>query len=237
MRKLLFIPFISFAITSYCQLPARGSLTNPPPTAASTARSYRNADLPVLQDKYPKFADGSPYFLEEWVNGDIVLTTGEEYKNVKMRLDLVDNSLQYISPDGVELVVTSPVKSFTLKDSVNGKAYKFVHSASVGGSTIAEAGWYQALVSGTATFYKRITKTIVEPRNYSTSQTEPSVTTNSAYFLYANWTLQQIKKIKEIPPVLKNKTDELDKYISTKKLTGRSDKDYINLIEYYNSLP
>jgi len=234
MRKFFFIPFISFAITSYCQLPARGSLTNPPPT--STTRFYRNADLPVIQDKYPTFADGNPYFLEEWINGDIVLTTGEEYKNVKMRLDLVENSLQYISPEGSELVATSPIKWFILKDSVNGKVYKFVHSASVGGSTIAEPGWYLALASGTATFYKRITKTIVEPKNYSTSQTEPSVTSHSDYFLYANWTLLQIKKIKEIPPVLKNKTEELDKYISTKKLSGKSDKDYINLIEYYNSL-
>jgi len=234
MRIILFILFLSAAITTRSQLPARGSLTNTPST--TNTRFYVNADLPVVQDKYPKFADGTPYFLEEWISGDIVLASGQVYQNVKMRLDLVENTLQYVSPDGVELVATSPVKSITLKDSVNGKEYKIVHSSSIGGSATVEPGWYQALVSGTATFYKRIFKTIVEPRNYSSSQTEPSVTTYSEYFLYADWTLSRIKKLKEIPPLLKDKTDELDKYIAEKKLSSKSDKDYISLVEYYNRL-
>jgi hypothetical protein len=234
MRIILFILFLSAGITAESQLPARGSLTNTPSTTNS--HFYFNADLPVVQDKYPKFADGTPYFLEEWISGDIILASGQVYKNVKMRLDLVENSLQYISPDGVELVAASPVKSITIKDSANGKEYKFIYSSSIGGATTVEPGWYQVLVSGTATFYKRIFKTIVEPRNYSSSQTEPSVTTYSEYFLYSDWTLSRIKKIKEIPPLLKDKTDELDKQIAAKKLSGKSDKDYITLVEFYNSL-
>ena len=225
---------IPVGITAHSQLPARGSLTNTPST--SSTRFYANADLPVVQDKYPKFANGNPYFLEEWMTGDIVLIDGQVYKNVKMRLDLVENSLEYIGPEGVELIATSPIKSFTLKDSLNGKEYKFVHSSSVGGVTIADPGWYQVLASGTATFYKRTSKTIVEPRNYSSGDTEPSVTPISNYFLYADLTLSPIKKIREIPPLLKNKTDDLEKYINTKKLSGKSDKDYISLVEYYNSL-
>jgi hypothetical protein len=234
MRKFLFVLFISGITAGQAQLPARGSLTNPPPKP--TGRSYFSADLPVVQDKYPTFANGTPYFLEEWVSGDIVLTSGEVYKNVKMHLDLVENSLQYISPDGVELIATGPIKSITLRDSVNGKEYKFVHSSSLGGSTTVDPGWYLVLVSGSATFYKHISKTIVEPKNYSSSQTEPSVTTNSEYFLYTDWSLSQIKKIKEIPTLLKDKADDLDKYITTKKLSGKSEKDFVSLIEYYNSL-
>jgi hypothetical protein len=233
MRKIFILLLTTVAITAQAQLSTRGNIVNSPSTANS--RYFNNADLPVIQDKYPKFANGTPYFLEDWVSGDILLVTGEKYENVKMRLDLVENSLQYIGPDGRELVLASPVKSITLRDSTNGKEYKFAHSSYLTGTTNADPGWYQVLASGTATLYKHIQKTIVEPKNYSSGMTEPSVNTQEDYFIYNDWTLSRFKKIKEIPVLLKDKTDELNQYITTKKLSGRSEKDYITLVEYYNN--
>lgn len=233
MRNSLFLLLLLFSLRAKSQLrSAQGNYT--PPTA--NARFYQNADLPVIKDKYPKFASGSPYFLEDWIEGDIQLSTGEIYHNVKMRLDLVENTLQYVNDKGVEVVAGSNIKTILLNDSINGHKYKFVHSAYIGGATSVEPGWYQVLASGNATFFKRTVKSIVEPRNYSSGDNEPSVNSQTEYYLYADWGLSRIKKIKEIPLLLKDKTDELEKYIATKKLSGKSDPDFVSLIEYYNGL-
>lgn len=54
----------------------------------------------MVIDKYPAFASGSPYFLDEWLNADIEFANGAVDKNVKVRFDLIENTLQYISPEG-----------------------------------------------------------------------------------------------------------------------------------------
>jgi hypothetical protein len=230
MRKILILLFTFGSFTGLTQRPI---ITNNPSTANN--HYYFDADLPVLVDKYPKFADGNPYFLEEWVNGDIVLGNGKIYHNVKLRLDLVENTLQYISPSGVELIATTPIKSIILKDSIQGNKY-IAHSAFLEGAKNIEPGWYQVLVTGAATLYKHIVKTIATPKNYSSSMTEASVNTSEEYFVHVDSTLSRVKKIKELPGLLKNKTDELEKYMNNKKLSGRSDSIYIDLVRYYNSL-
>lgn len=231
MRKILTLLFTFATITSLSQRPTIN--TNSSPVGD---RFYFNSDLPVVISKYPEFADGTPYFLEAWTNADIILETGELYKNIKVRLDLVDNQLQYISPEGAELIASSPVKSVTLKDSVQGTEYQFVNSSFLDGAKNIDPSWYQVLASGTATLYKHISKSVSEPKVYSSSTTEPVVNTSEEYFIYADSVLSRFKKIKELPDLLKDKTKELNEYKSNKKLSGRSDSDFIELINYYNSL-
>jgi hypothetical protein len=193
MRNIFILLLAAVAFTAQSQLSTRGHIVNSPTT--TSPRIYKNGDLPVLQDKYPRFANGTPYFLEEWVSGDILLATGEKFENVKMHLDLVDNSLQYIAPDGRVLILSSPVKSIILRDSVHSVEYRFTHSSYLEGVIATEPGRYQVLVSGKATLYKHIQKTIAEPKNYSSSETEPSVNVQEDYFVFTDRTLShQIKK-------------------------------------------
>jgi len=98
MQKLIFIIFALSALTSRSQAPGRViDFSNSP---ASSNHFYLNADLPVVIDKYPAFASGSLYFLDEWLNADIEFANGAVDKNVKVRFDLIENTLQYISPEG-----------------------------------------------------------------------------------------------------------------------------------------
>jgi hypothetical protein len=191
---------------------------------------------PVFIDKYPTFASGTPYFITEWSNADVELENGETYKNVKARLDLVENTLQYVSPEGRELIATAPIKIVILKDSVSGSTYKFVSSSFLEGMKNTKTGWYLELTSGPACLYKRISKSITQPKTYSASETQPWINSSEEYFIYADSILSPVKKIKDVPGLLKNKFSELDAYISTKKPSGKSESGFIELIKYYNSL-
>ena len=228
MRKFLLFLFIGVPFAAISQISnSRAQNINP---------FYFSNDLPVLVDKYPRFADGSPYFSEDWLNGDITITGGKLYENIKVRLDLVDNTLQYISPKGAELVAITPIMNVLLKDSAQKKEYRFVHSSSIKSSKNITTGWYILLVSGPATLYKHISKTIIQPKNISSGATEPTVNTAEEYFIYTDSLLAQVKKTKEIPELLKSKSSELNDYLSKKKLSGKSESNYVEMIRYYNSL-
>src|SRR5438477_7966606 len=101
MRNIFLSLFFLFYFSASSQLKSQQGNFTP---ATSGNRYYRDADLPVVKDKYPKFADGTPYFLEDWIEGDILLATGETFHHVKMRLDLVEQSLQYVNDKGIEVV-------------------------------------------------------------------------------------------------------------------------------------
>jgi hypothetical protein len=81
MQKLIFIIFAFSALICRSQAPGRVVDFSHPP--ASNNQFYLNADLPVVMDKYPAFASGTPYFIDEWSNADIELANEEIYKNVK----------------------------------------------------------------------------------------------------------------------------------------------------------
>jgi len=86
MRKLLSIIFSFSWCISHSQAPGRTVQFSPPPVHNNF---YKNADLAVVKDKYPPFASGTPYFIDEWLNADGELEHGETFKDVKMRLDLI----------------------------------------------------------------------------------------------------------------------------------------------------
>jgi len=45
-----------------------------------------------------------------------------------------------------------------------------------------------------------------------------------------------VKRIKDVPHLLNNKVSQLDAYITTHKLSGKSESGFTELIRYCNSL-
>ena len=233
MGKLLLILLILTGLIGRSQPPPGRTVNFSPPPVHNNF--YKNADLSVVKDKYPPFASGSPYFIDEWSNADVELEHGETFKDIKMRLDLVDNTMQYVSPEGHELVASSAIKTVVFKDSASGGQYKFINSSFLG-MTKAKGAWLLELVSGHACFYKQIIKSINEPKNYMPGGTETTINSSEEYFIYADSILLPIKKIKDVPGMLHYKFKEVDKYMNENKLTGKSEAGFIELIKYYNSL-
>jgi hypothetical protein len=233
MQKQLLILFVLSALIGRSQPPPGRTVSFSPPPVHNNF--YKDADLAVVKDKYPPFASGTPYFIDEWLNADVELEHGETFKDVKMRLDLVENTLQYISPEGRELVASSAIKTVILKDSTGGNQFKFVNSFFLGAKK-EKSAWFLELLSGRACFYKQILKSINEPKNYMPGGTEISVNSSEEYFIYADSVLLPVKRIKDVPGLLHYKFKEVNTYMNENKLSGKSESGFIQLIKYYNSL-
>ena len=233
MRAALHTLFLLASVNCYAQKVIDIGNSNLPVTASLF---YTVGGEPVNNAKYVKIVEGTPYFNEAWTKGKIMMQAGNVFDNVPMRLDLMDNSVHYQDKDRNEMIATSPIKSITLTDAVTGNEYQFDHSLYLGASGKIEPGWYEQLVTGTATLYKGFTKVINENKPYGSAITEQIIKTSYYYFVMVNSVFTPVKRFKDLPGVLNDKKDELKNYISTKNLPGRADADYIAVISYYNSL-
>lgn len=199
-------------------------------------RFYTVGGEPVSNVKYVRVVSGTPYFKEAWMKGSLDLSDGRGYENLWLKLDLMDNSLLYVDTDGKEMVATSVIKNVTLIDSVTGKKFDFIHSSFIGVADKMEPGWYQVIATGKAAVYKRFVKIINEFKPYGSATYEQSIVTGGRYYLFSDSIFSEIKKFKSLPDILQSKRKELNEFINTKRITGKTDSDYQELAMYYNSL-
>lgn len=196
---------------------------------------YAVGGVPMNNARYVAIMEGSAFYNDAFVPGKIILSGGRMYDKIKLRLDLMDNSVQYISPGGEELVATTSIKTVVLYDAVLEKPLQFDHSDFIASSKV-ETGWYQLLDTGTAWLYKRHIKNIREDKPYGSATTEQHITTSYSYYIIVNSVFTPIKKFKSLPDMLQDKKTALLEYINLNNLTGKSDKDYLAVVNYYNSL-
>ncbi len=204
------------------------------PTNSSLAFSI--GGMQFTNVKYVRVIEGSPFFKEEWIKGTVTMSEGKTYSNIPMRLDLMDNNLHFMSKDNKEMIADVPIRNIILKDSVTKSDYIFVHSLYLLEGKNIEPCWYLQLDTGKATLYKRFLKTIVESKQYGHANYEQRILTSGEYYVMIKDVFVPIKKIKQLPSILNNKTEELKKFISANNLSGKSDKNYSALISFYNSL-
>jgi len=233
MKTLLFLPGFLFSLTLYSQKTIDVGKNDLPNTSGSL---YAVGGQPFVNYNYVKVIEGSPYFKEEWMGGKVIMSGGFAYDSIYLRLDLMENSLHFIGPDGQEMIANSPIRSIILADSLTGKKFRFIHSDYLQSTGKIIPAWYQMLDTGQVTLYKRFSKVINESRPYGSATTEQRITTTGQYFLMINAVFTPVKKLKEIPDLLPDKKEELKAFINLKNLSGRNDADFSTLVSYYNSL-
>ena len=193
---------------------------------------------PFSMAKYAKVNEGSPFFKDEWMKGSVIVKSGDQYDNQLLRLDLISNELHYLDSVGQEMITTEKVVEVILKDTLSGNRYRFVYSSAIDvpKSEKPANGWYELLNMGAANMFCKHQKEIVETRPYGAATYDEAIKTTILYFIAYTENFYRIKKIKDIPDILTDKRTELNNYINSKDLSGKSESDYKNLIEYYNSL-
>ncbi|HEX2628805.1 MAG TPA: hypothetical protein VHM26_07335 [Chitinophagaceae bacterium] len=236
MKKLLLLPAMLVTVALCAQ-----KVINVDHNNTSNANVFGSfftvAGVPFSSAKYVRITAGTPYFSETWMKGDLILDKDKVCRNAIVRLDLLDNSIEYIDPvTTTKMIASTPVKEMTLTDSITGEKFRFFHSSSLPDAKDLSPGWYQMLTDGTATLFKFVTKSITESRPYGSATVEQVIISADEYFLSTTTSFSKIKKFNSIPDMLPAKKDELKKYINSNKLYGKSEYDFSSVIEYYNTL-
>ena len=233
MRHALILFTILLASKTYSQTIDVDKNTGPLPSRAF----YSTGGFPLSSFKYTKVTSGSAYLSDTWMKGALATADSVQYANVRLKLDLLENSIVYMNEKGEEMVCVTPIIKLTLRDTVSGKTYLFVNATVIPGGGNDKI-WYEVLTSGKATLYKQYYKEMTETKAYGSSITEQMIRTTERYFIGVNNSVIRIKKPADMVEQLPAKAQkEVSDYIQKNKLNGKKESDYIAALEYYNSLP
>jgi hypothetical protein len=192
---------------------------------------------PFVTAKFVNLVEGTPYFKDEWMKGIVVDKNNHEYKDVSLKIDLLDKRVHFLDVNGKEFIATTPIKEVILTDT-SGNNYRFVHSSEFEKPVNAiKDGWYLWLSTGTASLYKVFNKNLSEIKPYGSSTVEQRVSSSEKYLIYYNNAFLEVKKLGDVPNVLSGKKKELTAFLKKQDDQKASmDDRFVKLIEYYNSL-
>jgi len=205
-------------------------------SAANGSLFYAVGGEPMNNAKYVAIVEGTAYYNDAFLPGKIILSGGKVYDSLSLKLDLMDNTVHYLAPGGDELIATTAIRSVIFKNLLDKTETRFDYSDFLKTGSKPETGWYQLLDTGTVTLYKRSVKSIKENKPYGLATVEQTITTSGNYYILINAVFTPVKKLKQLPDMLQDKKTELQEYITSKNLTGKTDKDYLELLAYYNGL-
>lgn len=178
---------------------------------------------------------GSPFLNEEFVLADVVIGRGI-YKNQKIKLDLVNNTVLF-SKNDEEFEFTEPVLKFTLmpRPSDTSSYQHFIKGINAGG--LKPDQFVQVLAEGPVALYRSDIKLVSETNEVNAGVIK--VFNNSTrYFIRDKEGRVQVIKLneKDILNFLQDKKQAMDEYISKNRPNLKREKDAAALVKYYNSL-
>ena len=191
---------------------------------------------PITAPSNPRQLEGTPYFNEMWMKGILTLNDGKSYSGQKLRLDLLENRVHFIGPDGKEKVCANNVDRLILLDTVNDQVFTFVHSSALPvHPDFRDFAWLEALAQGPARLFKYHKKELSEVATYATAPVD-RIKTQTRYYLLFDNKLQKVNSLRDVQEILFSRSKELNEYIKKNKLSWKNETDIIALISYFNSL-
>lgn len=189
---------------------------------------------PFVNVKFVRLVSGSPYFKDEWMKGSGVSGTGTVYKAGSLRLDLFDNKIHFLDVYGIEMISTSPLKQLVLTDTLTNQSWQFIHSSLFPQPAIVKPGWYLQLAHGTTGLYQYFSKTLSESTPYGSATTEQTIITKDEFYLYHKNSVHQVKKLKDLFPILHDKQAELENFSKNNSKGKSLAEQLVSLVQLYN---
>ena len=191
---------------------------------------------PITSPNNPRQVEGTPFFNDSWMKGIITLKDGNSYSGQKLRLDLLENRVHFIGPDGKEKVCSDIVDRLILLDTVNDQVYTFVHSSALPiHPDLRDYAWLEVLAQGSARLFKFHKKELAEVSVYAGAPVD-KIKTQARYYLFFGNKLTKINSIRDIQEILTARGKEVGEYINRNKPSWKDETDIIGLVAYFNSL-
>ncbi|HET9744618.1 MAG TPA: hypothetical protein VFP97_02830 [Chitinophagaceae bacterium] len=197
---------------------------------------YTVAGTPFVSAKFLRVVEGSPFFNEQMMKGAIILSEGKEYRNIMVRINLLESQVNYIGDKQIEMVASTPIREVVVWDTINNKDHSFIYSTYIEAVEKPEKGFYELLQAGQAQLYKRHKKQLLESKPYGSATIEQRIQTEITYFILKDKQWRRVKKVRDLTALLNDKTKDIAKFISDNKINGDSQANFESVIAHYNSL-
>ena len=233
MKKFISCSLLCICLSSYSQ---KIDVDKIGVKSAALINVFSESGTPFVDAKFVRMVSGSPFFNDKMMRGMLISATGIEYRDIAMRLNLMESQVNFLNDKQVEMLVGTPIREVTLWDTVNQKNYLFIYSDYIETKDKTKKGFYQLLQKGKACLYSYYNKTIKETRAFNAATFEQSIQTDVTHLVLLDGQWGKVNKIKNLPSLLSDKKNEVQKYIDNNNLSGYKQEDVELVIRYYNSL-
>ena len=176
---------------------------------------------------------GSPFFDTEFLPANIVLSTGQRYENVLVKINLLSNEVIYKTPEGKELAVLPAIKQVELYK--NGNLLFFEYGFPVyekqNQKTI-----YQVLTKGKISLIKYFFIQVTEAKPYSSATMLRTIEQFPKLFLYdKSMSLKKAPKSNEdLLNLYKEDATKIQSILQKNNLKIKKEEDFIKCITEFN---
>lgn len=188
-----------------------------------------------------KYADinGSAYLFPDFKFATIELADGRKYANVKARLNLVENEVNFIASNGEEgYIGKGMVRAITFNDTTKQgiKIYSF-QTGFPKTDNQSVIHFYQLLATGKIGLVKSISKNIEERLNELSGEKSKEFAVRENIYLQLGGELKRVKKEASFfLGIMADQKELVNQYLNSKKVNFKNEDQIIELINYYNSL-
>lgn len=184
-------------------------------------------------------SSNEPYYIDEnWLMGEFQILNNVKFKELPMRFNLIDNQLYFKDGKVVRVISTNLLKGFSWTN-LNGEIESFIIGNTIGFDT--DAVFRIAIQDSVSLYSKNSTKIIKANYNEALSigdKTDKIKLVREFYFKVENGDLVKLensrKKVLEAIP--DKYVKEVGNFINAKKLKFKIDQDFVELIDYWNTL-
>lgn len=178
--------------------------------------------------------NGSPYLDDTYVSG--VITYANRNHNVPMRYNIFQDLIEY--QQGGKALVLDP--NATIKKVSFGSSTFVPLPYEANGKS--KFGYFVVLDSGKVTLFARKKVVFLAAKkggalDGSDQPAEYKKSADTFYYRIGDGELLQVENIKSLIASLPDKQEELTSYAKKEKISARKEKEIIQFIQYYNSLP
>ena len=188
-----------------------------------------------------KYADitGSAYFFPGYKFSSIEMTDGRKYVNIKAKVNLVEQEVEFISASSQEGYIGKGLVSvISFNDTVKQEIKKYTFQTGFPGiDNQTSIHFYQVLCNGKVTFLKSINKMIEERNNELSGEKSKEFVVRENWYVFQNGSMKRVKKDQSFfATVFSDKTDPFITYMKEQKVNFKNEDQVIKMIDYLNGL-
>ncbi|MFM7430813.1 MAG: hypothetical protein ACKO1F_13045 [Flammeovirgaceae bacterium] len=182
--------------------------------------------------------DGSPFFNPEWTVGDLLLSNGTRYVGVFVKINLYSDRIHYQSRETKAESVAGEgiVHEIELKDPTKLDPIRFrCQYPSIDKHDTKT--FYQVLTDGKVQLLKQIKKIFIEEKAFNSATVTRRFDTDKSYYYFKDGKMVRLKRTKQsVLEALADQKGAVEEFMSSNKLSIRSDQDLVKIFSFYNSL-
>lgn len=181
-------------------------------------------------------AEGSPYFSDRYCNANIKVMNGKHYRDMPVKLNLLDNRVIYRAPNGSEMEAITPLESIHFNACDGRSTMTLFRSGYPLTGQLNERTYYQVLDSGKLQLLKYWRVQYTDQKPYSSAVTIRKFDVKPEYYAYRPETgMVKLEKGNETAlDILLEKKNKASQFVNEQRLKLRKEDDLVKLFAFLN---